>query len=188
MKNILLAISGPSGVGKGTLCKMLLESDKSLVSSVSCTTRPPREGETDGKDYFFLTREQFEARIKADDFLEYDEHFGNLYGTPKSFVEETLKEKSVILEIEVNGAMNAKRRMQDAVTVFIAPPSKEELLARLRGRNSEDEKQIADRLKRVEYELSFADKYDYTVVNGDLREAFGQLRQIIETEKNKNLL
>lgn len=187
MKNILLAISGPSGVGKGTLCKMLLESDENLVTSVSCTTRAPREGEVNGREYIFLTREAFEKRIKADDFLEYDEHFGNLYGTPKSFVEETLKNKSVILEIEVNGAMNAKRRMKDAVTVFIAPPSKEELLSRLRGRNSESEEQITERLKRVEYELSFAEKYDYVVVNDDLQTAFARLRNIIENEKNKNL-
>lgn len=185
MKNILLIISGPSGVGKGTLCKKLLASDEDVVTSVSCTTRLPREGEIDGKDYFFLTKAEFEKRIAADDFLEYDEHFGNYYGTPKSFVTETLKEKSVILEIEVNGAANAKKRMPSAVSIFIAPPSEEELFSRLAGRQSENEAQIRDRIARAKYELSFADRYDYTIVNDDLDEAYMRLREIIEKEKNK---
>lgn len=187
MKNILLIISGPSGVGKGTLCKMLLEADGNFVSSVSCTTRAPREGEEDGREYFFLTRKEFESRIAADGFLEYDEHFEHLYGTPRSFVEEQLRNKSVLLEIEVNGAMKAKSRMPDATTIFVAPPSVEELRDRLCERDTETEEQIAKRLERVEYELSLAPQYDYTLVNDDLQEAFKRLREIIEIERNKNL-
>ena len=110
MRNVLFAISGPSGVGKGTLVKMLLDGDENLVASVSCTTRAPRAGETDGKDYFFLSRPDFEKKIAAGGFLEYDEHFGNYYGTPLAFVEKTLQKKSVILEIDVQGAMSAKAK------------------------------------------------------------------------------
>lgn len=185
MKNILLAISGPSGVGKGTLVKRLLAEDDNLIASVSCTTRAPREGETDGKDYFFIDKESFRQKIKEDGFLEYDEHFGNYYGTPLGFVQEKLREKSVILEIDVKGAMNAKRRIGETVTVFIAPPSKEALIERLRGRQSETEEQIATRVARAEYELSFAKKYDYVVVNDDLEQAYAQLVKVIEDERNK---
>ena len=185
MRNVLFAISGPSGVGKGTLVKMLLDGDENLVASVSCTTRAPRAGETDGKDYFFLSRPDFEKKIAAGGFLEYDEHFGNYSGTPHAFVEKTLQKKSVILEIDVQGAMSAKAKKKDTVTVFIAPPSTEELLRRLRGRHSESDEQIAERLAREEYELSFAPRYDYTVVNDDLSEAYARLRLIIESERAK---
>ena len=117
MKNILMAISGPSGVGKGTLVKALLARRKDLIESVSCTTRAPRKGERDGREYFFLKREEFLSRIEKGDFLEYDEHFGNFYGTPKSFVKEALKEKSVILEIDVVGALNAKKAFPECPAV-----------------------------------------------------------------------
>ena len=109
MKHVLLAVSGPSGVGKGTMVKTIISRRSDVVESVSCTTREPREGEVHGKHYFFLSREEFERRIAENDFLEYDEHFGNYYGTPKSFVRDTLKSKSVIMEIDVVGALNAKR-------------------------------------------------------------------------------
>lgn len=127
MRNILMAISGPSGVGKGTLVKELISARTDVAVSVSCTTRAPREGEKDGKDYFFLTREEFLRRAAEGEFLEYDEHFGNYYGTPKSFVRETLREKSVILEIDVVGALNAKKVFPDCVLIMIVPPSAEEL-------------------------------------------------------------
>ena len=175
MKNILMAISGPSGVGKGTLVKALLAEREDVTVSVSCTTRPPRAGERDGKEYFFLTRAEFERRIAEDDFLEYDEHFGNYYGTPKSFVRETLKKKSVILEIDVVGALNAKK-------VF---PSEEELKKRLKARNSETEEQIANRLERMEYEFSKKALYDYIVVNDTLENAERKLEEIIDGEKKK---
>ncbi len=185
MRNILLAISGPSGVGKGTLVSLLMGEDSNLVSSISCTTRAPRAGEQDGREYFFLTREQFEKRIAENDFLEYDEHFGNYYGTPKSFVEERLKENSVVLEIDVVGALNAKKLLPETVLIMIAPPSIEELACRLSGRGSETNAQIQERLKRVRYELEKQNLYDYVVVNDDLHTAKRRLQEIISAERNK---
>jgi guanylate kinase len=185
MRNLLLAISGPSGVGKGTLVNLLLERDPSLVMSVSCTTRAPRSGEEDGKQYFFLTKDEFERKIVADAFLEYDKHFDNYYGTPKDFVVKTLEKKSVILEIDVMGATSVKKKLPETVTVFIAPPSEKELKDRLRGRQSESDEQIETRLKRLEYELSFAKEYDYVVVNDRLEKAYDELCDIIQKEKTK---
>ncbi len=185
MKNILLAISGPSGVGKGTLVKRIVEHNDDVVTSVSCTTRKPREGEIDKVHYFFITKEEFERTIEEGGFLEYDAHFNNYYGTPKKFVEDTLKEKSVILEIDVQGALNAKKVFPEAVLIMVAPPSMEELKARLINRGTETAEQIENRLERVNYELSFKDKYDYTVVNDTLEEAEERIMQIINKEKNK---
>ncbi len=184
MKNILMAISGPSGVGKGTLVKELLARRKDVAASVSCTTRPPRKGERDGKEYFFLTKEEFSRRIDAGEFLEYDEHFGNYYGTPKSFVRETLKTRSVILEIDVVGALNAKKVFPECILIMIVPPSEEELKRRLKGRNSETEEQIRNRLARIDYELSKKELYDYVVVNDTLGGAVKRLEDIIDKEKN----
>ena len=185
MKNILMAISGPSGVGKGTLVKALLARRKDLIESVSCTTRPPRKGERDGREYFFLKREEFLSRIEKGDFLEYDEHFGNFYGTPKSFVREALKEKSVILEIDVVGALNAKKAFPECILVMIVPPSEEELKRRLKGRNSETDEEIERRLARMEYEFSKKSEYDYIVVNDALDGAESKLEEIIDKEKNR---
>jgi guanylate kinase len=177
-----MAVSGPSGVGKGTIVKTLLQRREDVVESVSCTTRAPREGEIHGKHYFFLSKEEFERRIAEADFLEYDEHFGNYYGTPKSFVEETLKTKSVILEIDVVGALNAKKVFPNCVLVMILPPSIEELKKRLLGRGSEDESQIEGRLARLEYEVSQKDKYDYLIVNDDLETAIAEVSKIFDGE------
>jgi guanylate kinase len=185
MRNILMAISGPSGVGKGTLVKALVQRRQDVAVSVSCTTRAPREGEREGKEYFFLSKEEFLRRVSENDFLEYDEHFGNYYGTPKSFIEKTLKEKSVILEIDVVGALNAKKAFPECVLVMIMPPSTEELKKRLIGRNSETEEEIKNRLARLEYELSKKEQYDYAVVNDSLDGALARLEEIIEKEKNK---
>lgn len=185
MKNLLIAISGPSGVGKGTVVKELLKKDSGIVTSISCTTRAKRAGEVDKKDYFFISREEFEERIKNDGFIEYDEHFGNYYGTPRDFVERQLKQKSVILEIDVNGALNAKRLIPSTVLIMIVPPSIDELKARLSGRGTEDEGQIKGRLERVDYELSLADKYDYVVVNDEIESAVQRVADIIEKEKNR---
>lgn len=182
MKNVLLAVSGPSGVGKGTMVKTIIERRADVVESVSCTTRPPREGEIHGKHYFFLSREEFERRIAEDDFLEYNEHFGNYYGTPKSFVKETLKEKSVIMEIEVVGALNAKKSFPECLLVMVVPPSVDELKKRLSGRGSETEEQIKNRLARMDYELSYKDQYDYVIVNDDLETAIADLCKIIDGE------
>lgn len=185
MKNILIAVSGPSGVGKGTIVKTLLQRREDLALSVSCTTRAARAGEKDGKDYFFLSREEFLRRISENEFLEYDEHFGNLYGTPKSFVKEKLKEKSVVLEIDVVGALNAKKEFPDCVLIMVVPPSEDELAERLKGRNSETEEQIKSRLERLEFELSQREKYDFVVVNDELEKAVETIERIVDCCKNK---
>ncbi len=191
MRGVIFVISGPSGVGKGTLVKLLLQEDPSLALSISCTTRQPREGEQDGREYFFLTKEEFEARLKEDGFLEYDEHFGNYYGTPKEFVEKQLESKSVILEIEVVGALKVKKvleKMKDPprlVLIFIAPPDFGELTRRLEGRESESEEQIRSRLERVRYELAQTDEYDYIVTNDVLQDAKRTLQNIIGEEIGK---
>ena len=181
-KHVLMAVSGPSGVGKGTIVKTILQRREDVVESVSCTTRAPREGEIDGKHYFFLSHEEFQRRIQEDDFLEYDEHFGNYYGTPKSFVAETLKTKSVIMEIDVVGSLNAKKVFPECVLVMIVPPSIEELKKRLIGRGTEGKEQIEGRLARLEYEISQKDKYDYVIVNDDLETAIADVCKIIDGE------
>lgn len=185
MKNVLMAISGPSGVGKGTIVKKLLERRQDVALSVSCTTREARKGEKDGREYFFLTREEFLKKAKEGEFLEYDEHFGNLYGTPKSFVKEKLKETSVILEIDVVGALNAKREFPDCVLVMVAPPSETELKKRLSGRQSETEAEIQTRLERLDFELAQKDLYDYVVVNDELERATSEIEKILDEHKNK---
>lgn len=188
MRNVLVVISGPSGVGKGTLVRSLLAEDDRLAESVSCTTRAPRAGEVNGKDYFFITQEEFRDRIAANDFLEYDEHFGNFYGTPRSFVERQLKTRSVVLEIDVVGGLNAKRLMpRSAVLIMVAPPSFEELQKRLLRRGSEGEAQFRERMQRVKYELEQAPLYDYVVVNDDLQRAKREIQEIIRKEKEKEI-
>lgn len=182
MKGILMVVSGPSGVGKGTLVKTLVKRRGDVVESVSCTTRAPRAGEVHGREYYFLTREEFEKRIAEGDFLEYDEHFGNYYGTPKSFVREQLKEKSVILEIDVVGALNAKKAFPESVLVMIAPPSVEELKRRLIGRGTETAEEIENRLSRIDYELSQKEKYDKVIVNDELERAIEELGEILDGE------
>ena len=176
----LIVVSGPAGVGKGTIVKTVVKKREDVVESVSCTTRAPRVGEVHGREYYFLSKEEFEQRIQANDFLEYDEHFGNYYGTPESFVREKLKEKTVILEIDVIGALNAKRAFPDSILVMIAPPSVEELKRRLIGRGTETEEQVLGRLSRLEYELAQQDKYDYVIVNDVIENAVAELERIID--------
>lgn len=182
-RGVLAVVSGPSGVGKGTIVGELLKRKQNIALSVSCTTRAPREGETDGKSYFFITREKFLKMIEEGGFLEYSEHFENLYGTPRFFVEEQLKTHDVILEIEVDGALNVKKVYPDAVLIMIAPPSRDELIRRLEGRGTEDGQVIAKRLARADYELSKSDMYDYVVVNDDLQRAVDEICEIIESER-----
>ncbi len=184
MRNILFVISGPSGVGKGTMVARLASGDD-MIFSVSCTTRAPREGEQDGVHYFFLTEREFLAHVAAGDFLEYDNHFGNYYGTLRSFVEEKLKESSVILDLDVVGALNLKRAYPEAVLVMLLPPDKEALKQRLIHRHSETAGQIDIRLARVDYELSLKDKFDYTVLNDDVEEAEKELREIFLQERKR---
>lgn len=180
-KGKLLVISGPSGVGKGTIVKELLKLRPTASLSISCTTRAPRAGETEGKSYFFLSREKFKNLIDCGGFLEYSEHFGNFYGTPKKFVEDKLASGDVILEIDVNGALNVKAAMPEAVLVMIAPPDKATLYTRLRGRGTEGEDVIEKRIARADFELAQSDKYDYVIVNDDLASAVAQVENILKS-------
>ena len=179
-KGKLVVLSGPSGVGKGTIVRKVLEKRPNCALSISCTTRAPREGEEDGVSYFFISREKFQKMIGEGGFLEYSEHFSNYYGTPRFFVEEKLKEGDVLLEIEVDGALNVKKAYNEAILVMIAPPDRQTLINRLRGRGTEDESTISKRVERADYELSKAPLYDYTIINDDLDEAVGQVVQILE--------
>ena len=183
MKNVLIVLSGPSGVGKGTIAKILTEKNSSLALSISCTTRTPRNGEINGREYFFISKEEFKDKIQNNGLLEYSEHFENYYGTPKDFVLNTLKEKDVILEIDVNGGLKVKENFPDAVLIMIAPPSIQELRNRLVGRNTETEEKINIRMQRIEYELGMKDKYDYVVVNDQLDDAVKTIEKIIINEK-----
>ncbi len=185
MKHVLMAVSGPSGVGKGTIVKDIIARREDVVESVSCTTRPPREGEVDGKHYFFISREEFLKRIEKDGFLEYDEHFGNIYGTPRAFVEETLKTKSIIMEIDVKGALEVKKRYPECLLVMVVPPSLEELKRRLKGRESESDEEIENRLARIEYEYAQKDLYDYIIVNDELQKAIQEVEDIIDNPPKK---
>ena len=187
-KGTLFVFSGPSGVGKGTLnSKLFAEFGNQMAFSVSATTRAPREGEIDGIHYFFISRQEFENRIANNDFLEHAEFAGNCYGTPRSYVMSLLeKGKNVLLEIEVQGAMQVMARMPECVSIFVLPPSFEELERRLRGRGTETEEKILKRLETARSELAYADRYQYQVVNGgDLEAAYQELRGIYLKETNQ---
>lgn len=188
-KGTLFVFSGPSGVGKGTLnSKLFAEFGEQMAFSVSATTRGPREGEIDGTHYFFISKQEFENRIANNDFLEYAQFAGNCYGTPKSYVMSLLEQgKNVLLEIEVQGAMQVMERMPECVSIFVLPPSFEELERRLRGRGTETEDKIVKRLETAKGELAYADKYRYQVVNGgDLEAAYQELRSIYLKETGQN--
>ena len=185
MRNILFVISGPSGVGKGTIANMIAERNPNVFVSVSMTTRPARQGETDGKDYYFVTRETFEQKIKNGGLLEYSEHFENFYGTPRDKVLEKLHERDVLLEIDVNGGLEVKKQFPETVLIMIVPPRIEDLRARLSGRKTETEVKIRIRLARAAYELSITDRYDYTVLNDDPERCYAEVVSIIEREKNQ---
>lgn len=183
-RGLLLVLSGPSGVGKGTVCRALREEeDNGLQYSVSCTTRKPREGEVEGIHYFFKTREQFEDMIRHDELLEYAEFVGNYYGTPVDWVRQTLDEgQDVILEIEVQGAMQVKRRFPEAVFLFLAPPSLQELRNRLVGRGTESEEIIKQRLMVAREEIELMDAYDYVVTNDEVPKAIERIKAIVTAE------
>ena len=184
-KGRLFVISGPSGTGKGTICKELIK-DKNIRLSVSMTTRNPREGEVHGVSYYFATKEEFLQKIEAGGFLEYAEVFGNYYGTPKGPVLEKLaKGIDVVLEIDIQGALKVKENYPDGVFVFILPPSLSELRKRLTGRGTETAEAIELRLGETLKELSYIDKYDYCVVNGDLDEAVARVKAITVAEHSK---
>lgn len=179
-KNKLFIISGSSGVGKGTVIKSLLKGHDDIKLSVSCTTRNPRPGEKDGENYFYTTRDKFMKDVENGDFLEWAEFSGNCYGTKKDFVMETLKNGNhVLLEIDTQGAMQIKDKMPEAVLIFIAPPSYEELVSRLKGRHTESEEAIKKRLEFVDFEKENSKKFDYIVVNDTVENAVKQIEKII---------
>lgn len=181
----LFIISGPSGAGKGTICQRLVEDSKVEVS-VSMTTRNPRPGEIDGKSYYFTTREDFQKEIERDGLLEYAEVYGNYYGTPKQKVNEKLREGTdVVLEIDIQGALNVKEAYPEGIFIFILPPSMAELRKRITGRGSETEEAINLRLSQTLKEVSYIDKYDYCVVNGDLDEAVARVKAIVVAEHSR---
>ena len=175
----LIVISGASGVGKGTVVKKMMARRKNLYFSVSATTRPPRPGEVDGKDYYFVTRERFQEMIRRGEMLEYDEHAKNFYGTPRAQVEEKRAKGHVLLDIEPVGARNVKNNYPEAELVFIMPPSVEELERRLRGRNDTPEDQIAIRMERAKWEMAQRTWYDHVVVNDDPNRCAQEILKII---------
>ena len=185
-QGVLLVLSGPSGAGKGTICQKLREKRDDLSYSVSATTRAPRKGEIDGKDYFFLTTDCFKEMIANDEMLEYAEIYGNYYGTPRSYVTSILDQgKDVVLEIDPQGALQIKKRFPDAVFVFIVPPSLDELSIRIYKRGTDSEEVIKRRLSAATSELAYASKYDYIIVNDEVDKASNKVSNIIDAERNR---
>lgn len=176
----LIVISGASGVGKGTVVKEMMACRQDLFFSVSATTRPPRPGEVDGKDYYFVTRERFREMIAKGELLEYDEHAKNYYGTPRAQIEQKRGKGHVLLDIEPNGAKNVKKNYPDAVLVFIMPPSIQELERRLRGRNDTPEDQITIRMERAKWEMEQNVWYDHVVVNDDAKRCAQEILTLID--------
>lgn len=186
-KGLLVIISGPSGVGKGTVRRALFNKpNHNLVYSVSMTTRKPRPGEVDGVDYYFVDRETFEKRIAEGKFLEWAEFVGNYYGTPKDIIDEELAEgREVVLEIEVDGALQIRKNVKDAVFIFIVPPGKQALYDRLLKRGTESPEIIKQRVEKADKEFLLAHKYDYIVVNDDVDNAADRIMAIIRAEHAK---
>ena len=185
-QGILVVVSGFSGAGKGTLMKELLKRDDNYALSISATTRTPREGETDGKEYFFVTKEQFEKMRDERKLVEYAQYVNNYYGTPKEYVEQKMAEgKDVILEIEIQGALKVKKRFPDALLLFVTPPSAEELRRRLVGRGTETLEVINARLARAAEEASGMEAYDYLLINDDLDRCVEEMHQLIQLQHRK---
>ena len=182
-KGKLLVISGPSGAGKSTVVFKAIEGRDDICFSTSATTRSPRPGEVNGSEYFFVSFERFLEMVEHDELLEHAEYVANRYGTPRAYVEQRLEEgMNVILDIEVQGARQVRRKMPEAVLIFIAPPSLEELEHRLRGRGTDSESAIEGRLIRARQEYQEADFYDYLIINDDVEKAAAKLNAIIQAE------
>ena len=183
-RGLLIVVSGPSGAGKGTICAEYCKRHPEVFLSVSATTREPRAGEQNGVHYFFYSKEEFERMIENNELLEWAQYCENFYGTPKKYVEQALCEgKDVILEIEVQGALNVKKQMEGGTYVFVLPPDPQVLADRLRGRNTETEEAVQKRLNRSLAELPLISNYDYVLENDVLEEAVEDLERIVRAEK-----
>ena len=184
-RGILTVISGFSGSGKGTVMKEIVNKYDDYALSISATTRSPREGEVDGREYFFKTEEEFKNMISNNELVEYAQYVGNYYGTPKQYVEEQLEAgRNVILEIEIQGALKVRDLFPDTVLLFITPPSAAELEKRLRGRGTEDDATIRARLTRATEEADGVENYDYIVINRDVTECAAEINKIVESKRN----
>ncbi len=186
-RGLCFVLSSPSGAGKTTISRKLLATDAELSISISCTTRAPRPGEVDGKDYFFVTKEKFREMVNNNEFIEHAEVFGNFYGTPKSFVEGQLTlGNDIIFDIDWQGTEQLTQKMQgDVVSVFILPPSMMELERRLKARNQDDEETVRKRMKKASREISHWDDYDYVIVNTDLDKSMSDVENILKAERLK---
>lgn len=183
---LLIIISAPSGTGKSTLCRKLISDFPNACYSVSVTTRAPRRGEVQGKDYFFVSKNEFKQKIKRGELAEWALVHGHYYGTPKNFLEKNLvKGKNIILDIDVRGAMKLKKRYPQAVFIFLAPPSFSELERRIKGRRRNSEATIKKRLTNARWEMGRIGSYDYLVINDRLVDAFTQVKSIVLAEKNR---
>ena len=185
-KGLLIVISGPSGVGKGTICKSFFEKNKNnnIKLSISCTTRKPRKGEVDKVNYFFINNEKFNEMIRNNQFLEYARVYDNCYGTPEGYVNENLnKGIDIVLEIDIQGALNVKKKCPDGVFIFVLPPSMEELKQRIIKRGSETEETFKKRFTSAYNEIKYINEYNYAVVNDTIDNSVKQIENIIKAEK-----
>lgn len=182
-KGLLIVLSGPSGAGKGTVCKAMLPTMTTTNYSVSCTTRQPREGEVEGVNYFFKSIDEFKGMIERDELLEWAEVYTNFYGTPRKYVDETLEAgENVLLEIDIQGALQVKKKFPNGVFIFLIPPSLDELRSRILGRGSETEESFNRRFGAASDEMSYISEYDYVVVNDEVEKASEKIKAIIAAE------
>ncbi len=183
-QGVLIVISGPSGTGKGTVCKELLQQQPQLKYSVSATTRAPRTGETNGVEYFFVDKQEFQTLLAADGMLEHAEVYGNYYGTPRQAVEDSLRNgNDILLEIDIQGALQVKEKFPAALLIFIAPPSLAELSRRINKRGTDSPEVVEERMACAREELAFIPRYDYVIVNETVEETVNAIKTVIQAER-----